>query len=187
MKALLSLALLLFAILPKAQQTIELCEDYRNTFTYYSSSNVVGTWLWTVGEDTLSRANTVTITWDTPGSYEIVADFESGCPVNPRKYWVHVIECTESAIYFPNAFTPNGDGTNDRWGPKGVGIVKIKWTIFNRWGVEVYRSESMNDWWDGSFRSGEYYVQNDVYIYKAEWVGINGVTGSTVGHVVLIR
>lgn len=188
MKKLLFAVLFLLSISPYAQQqTIELCEDYRNTFTYYSSSNVVGTWFWTVGPDTLSNSSTVTITWDTPGTYEIVANFESGCPVNPRTYWVHVIECTESVIYFPNAFTPNADGINDRWGPSGLGIVSIKWTIFDRWGLEIYNSTSMTDWWDGSFRRGDYYVQNDVYIYKADWVGRDGITGSKVGHVVLIR
>src|SRR6185436_11071969 len=28
-------------------------------------------------------------------------------------------------IYFPNVFTPNGDGTNDTFMPKGVGITKF--------------------------------------------------------------
>lgn len=187
MNKVFSIALSLLCLSSYSQQTVELCENYRNTFTYYSASNSVGTWFWTVGSDTVSHSNSVTITWDTPGNYEIVARFESGCPINPRIYWVHVIECAESAIYFPNAFTPNADGTNDRWGPVGVGIIKIKWTVFDRWGLEIYSSESMQDMWDGSFRGGEYYVQNDVYIYRAEWVGKDGSSDIEVGHIVLIR
>jgi gliding motility-associated-like protein len=169
------------------RQTVELCEDYRTTFTYYSSSNITGTWLWTVGADTVSTSNRVTISWTIPGTYEIVANFESGCPITPRSYWVHVIECAESAIYFPNSFTPNADGINDEWGPRGIGITKIKWTVYDRWGLQIYTSESMTDRWTGSFRDGDYYVQNDVYIYKADWIGKTGIAGSKIGHVTLIR
>lgn len=172
-----------------AQQTIELCPGNRNTFTYYFGSNFVGTWLWTIDEDTLSRNNTVTITWDNPGEYEIVVSLESGCSSPYRKYWVHVIECAEAAIYFPNAFTPNSDGINDRWGPVGIGIVEIEYRIFNRWGEEIFYSPDMKYWWDGTYKkgTGEYYVQEDVYVWKASWADVRGEFGQAVGHVVLIR
>ena len=34
----------------------------------------------------------------------------------------------------PNAFSPNGDGTNDVVFVKGYGIGKMTWRIYNRWG-----------------------------------------------------
>jgi gliding motility-associated-like protein len=176
-----------------AQHTIELCPWNNTTFTYQSTSNTLGQWFWIIDEDTLSYNNYVTISWSSPGDYELIASFEADCG-NPRDaIIIHVIECTESAIYFPNAFTPNYDNLNDAWGPIGIGIVEIKWMIFNRWGEQIYTSDSMTDRWNGSYikrkEPGEdfYYVQEDVYVYRAWWKDVNGKSGEAVGHIVVIR
>ena len=200
MKRLLFVILLaLFANISLCQQTVELCPWERNTFTYFSSSNSVGTWYWRLGSDTLSNSNNVTITWTDPGDYSVIVEFESFCGVPKQIYHVHVIECAEAAIYFPNAFTPNNDGTNDRWGPKGVGIAELEWTIWNRWGEMIFQSNSLDiqpeacNLWDGTYIKRKspgddfYYVQEDVYVYKASWKDVNGVTGQKIGHIVLIR
>jgi hypothetical protein len=43
--------------------------------------------------------------------------------------------CSESRIYIPNSFTPNNDGTNDRFSINGQGIRIVKYLgIYNRWG-----------------------------------------------------
>jgi gliding motility-associated-like protein len=58
-------------------------------------------------------------------------------------------------IYFPNAFTPNGDGRNDTFGPKGAnsGLYNIRMFVYNRFGQLMYESPALdelgND--DGSF------------------------------------
>lgn len=54
-------------------------------------------------------------------------------------------------IFVPNAFTPNGDGKNDRWeipyiDPSFEGDVQV----FNRWGQKVYRANSSPVSWDGN-------------------------------------
>ena len=62
-------------------------------------------------------------------------------------------------IVIPNVFTPNGDGKNDRF--VIVGLNKYPGSslrVYNRWGNEVYRSESYNNDWDGSnLNDGTYY------------------------------
>ncbi|RYG08535.1 MAG: hypothetical protein EOO07_25445, partial [Chitinophagaceae bacterium] len=40
----------------------------------------------------------------------------------------------EGSIFLPNAFSPNGDGTNDVFTANGKFIKSFKLTIFNRWG-----------------------------------------------------
>lgn len=199
MKGLAVIFLLLMANLSPSQQTVELCPWERNTFTYFSSSNSTGTWLWRLGPETLSESNNVTITWTDPGDYSVTVEFQSECGIPKDFYLVHVIECTEAAIYFPNAFTPNDDGTNDRWGPKGVGIVEIEWTVWNRWGEMIFQSRDLDiepktcNIWDGTYIKREdvnddfYYVQNDVYVYKAFWKDVNGIYGQKIGHIVLIK
>ena len=53
------------------------------------------------------------------------------------------------SLYVPNTFTPNGDGKNDYFQPKGVGISDYKIFIYNRWGEEVFSSDNMDICWDG--------------------------------------
>jgi gliding motility-associated-like protein len=70
-----------------------------------------------------------------------------------------------SKLFIPNAFTPNGDGKNDRWGIPGMalypdGLV----TIYNRYGQVVYESKAyQNRPWDGSFKGAA--VPNGGYVY----------------------
>ena len=53
------------------------------------------------------------------------------------------------SLYVPNTFTPDGDGKNDYFQPKGVGISDYKIYIYNRWGEEVFSSDDMGICWDG--------------------------------------
>ncbi|MBD0288168.1 MAG: PKD domain-containing protein, partial [Flavisolibacter sp.] len=44
-----------------------------------------------------------------------------------------------SAIYVPNAFTPNGDGLNDVFRPRLTGITQlVQFSVYNRWGQKVF-------------------------------------------------
>lgn len=58
-----------------------------------------------------------------------------------------VIEETACKVFFPNAFTPNGDLLNDTWQPYGK-YEFIQMNIFNRWGEKVYTSDK-SPVWDG--------------------------------------
>ncbi len=59
-------------------------------------------------------------------------------------------------FYLPSAFTPNGDGLNDRLRGQPVGIQKFNYMrVFNRWGQLLYSSSDMNRGWDGRFKGEE--------------------------------
>ena len=72
-------------------------------------------------------------------------------------------------VYVANAFTPNGDVVNDRIGVQATGIVGIRWTIYNRWGLEVYQSDDLNATWDGTY-AGEA-LPEGVYSYRL-WIAL---------------
>lgn len=54
--------------------------------------------------------------------------------------------------FIPNAFTPNNDGNNDRFRIKFVGDITIeRFSIYNRWGQEVFFTKNPTDSWDGTY------------------------------------
>jgi gliding motility-associated-like protein len=73
---------------------------------------------------------------------------------------VEVKDVCGNNIYFPNAFTPNGDGLNDIYSPvlKAKNIESWEMRIYNRWGVEVFFTQSINQGWDGSNAASENYI-----------------------------
>lgn len=57
----------------------------------------------------------------------------------------------------PSAFSPNGDGLNDRFRAKGPaeGIRNFHLAIYNRWGQLMWETNSIEDTWDGKSRGKE--------------------------------
>lgn len=90
-------------------------------------------------------------------------------------------------IYIPNVFTPNGDGLNDDFQPKGVGIVKFSMQIFDRWGHQVFKTDDFEKTWDGTTRNGGDIAKEDVYTWKAQVTDVFNKTHDMVGHVSVIR
>ncbi len=64
---------------------------------------------------------------------------------------------TNCPIYeLPNAFTPNGDGQNDIFTPRGRCFVEqVEFQVFNRWGQLVFETEDPAIEWDGRNLAGE--------------------------------
>lgn len=69
-------------------------------------------------------------------------------------------------IFFPNVFTPNGDGINDIFFPKGLFIKSISMNIFNQNGQELFASTALGEGWNGSFRGKA--MPAGVYIYTCQ-------------------
>lgn len=93
---------------------------------------------------------------------------------------------TGPEIYVPTAFSPNGDGQNDRFRFIPVGITTYKFfRIFNRWGVEIYSSPDYKTGWDGTYKGDPAPV--DTYIWILQGVDFNGKEIMKRGTVTLIR
>ena len=80
----------------------------------------------------------------------------------------------KATLYIPTAFTPNGDGVNDKFGVKAQNIIDFNLRIFNRWGELVFESDNISDLWDGKYQ-GEAITSTDVFVYSVKAVGINGI------------
>ena len=89
------------------------------------------------------------------------------------------------SFYVPNAFTPNGDGINDTFFPKGHGIVKFDVAIFDRWGEKLFNTSDFFQGWDGTFKGED--CKNDVYVWKINVTMPNSKVKTYTGHVTLNR
>ena len=91
-----------------------------------------------------------------------------------------------SDIFVPKAWSPNGDGHNDRLYPLAVCIRELKYfRVFNRWGQLVFETNILEQGWDGSFH-GKPQVM-DTYTWTLEAIGEDGKYYKRAGNSVLIR
>lgn len=186
MKWIIVLIYILIGYTASAQQEIELCPGSRNTFTYWSNASTSsGGWIWMLNGDTISNGSSVRITYSDTGYYLIGVAYKDECGNPVRYYKVNVKKCPESAIFFPNAFTPNGDGLNDGWSPIPFKIVEIKWQVWNRYGEMVYQTNKLGDKWNGIFKNTPQPMSG--YVFQCWWRGIDGKTGYKKGNLILIR
>ena len=91
----------------------------------------------------------------------------------------------EGFIYVPNTFTPNNDGINDVFEIKGEYINNFNLWIFNRWGEQIYYTDTQNDFWDGTYMNEDCKI--DVYVWKIEYLDARNNLGKLKGHVNLLR
>jgi gliding motility-associated-like protein len=90
------------------------------------------------------------------------------------------------AIYVPNAFTPNGDGLNDALKAIVIGFKSFDhFTVFNRWGQQVFSTGNAANSWDGSFKG---LLQNSgTFVWVARGTDYTGKIVELRGTTILIR
>jgi large repetitive protein len=91
------------------------------------------------------------------------------------------------AVYVPNVFTPDGDGTNDIFYAVvgGVEPTEFEFMIFNRWGELIYLGTNFKKGWDGTHNQQK--CKEDVYVWKIRLKDFEGEKHDFVGHVTLLR
>ncbi len=155
------------------------------TFTDHSTGGDL--WEWDLGDNSGTYSlQTITHNYTDTGTYNIrlITTTDKGC--KDTTFGRITIEA-EFAIYIPNAFTPDGDGTNDNFIPLGIGIRHFDMYIFNRWGTNIFHSTSMSQPWDGTVQGSSEPCQNDVYVYKIYVGDVKEKRHEYTGHVTLVR
>lgn len=89
-------------------------------------------------------------------------------------------------IAFPDAFTPNGDGHNDKFRIITVGHHDIvSFRVFNRWGQIIYNSVIEAEGWDGTIKGTP--ADMGTYYYTIKYKCTGNETFEKKGSFVLIR
>lgn len=123
-------------------------------------------------------------TADSTTLFVVTGQNAAGCAATDS---LRVTVLPEIAFKMPNAFTPNGDGSNDVFGPvyEGEIFTSFKLRIFTRWGAEVFSSKFPTERWDGTV--GDKMLPSDVYVYVFDYQLINGEKDTKSGDVTLLR
>jgi len=122
-------------------------------------------------------------------SYTVVVTTEHGCKASDTV--TIFIHCDDSQVFMPNSFTPNGDGQNDVFYPRGAGVSIVHtFRIYNRWGELLFERNNINlndasNGWDGSFNGSS--PRPDVYVWMLDAVCTNGQPINIKGDVTIIR
>ena len=121
--------------------------------------------------------------------YTVLVKNEGGCTAQD-KINVFVI-CNGANIFVPNTFSPNGDGANDIFYPRGTGLFKIQnLQIFNRWGQMVFEkndfnANDVNAGWNGTCKGVK--LNPDVFVYTMNVICDNNSILSYKGNIALIQ
>ncbi len=91
-------------------------------------------------------------------------------------------------FYIPSAFTPNSDGTNERFAPQGSGVDPDNYSmqIFDRNGMIVFSTKNPFDYWDGRNKKGQM-CPDGVYVYIIRLINLNGDDKEYTGTVTLMK
>jgi len=114
------------------------------------------------------------------GVFLLIVDLD-GCAIFDS---ITVNTCL-SNVFFPNSFTPNGDGLNDVFKPVYQQIKDYNLDIFDRWGSNIFTSNNIDVGWDGISLSGNI-NEAGVYFYISSYL-IENELKITKGTVTLLR
>jgi gliding motility-associated-like protein len=101
------------------------------------------------------------------GGYSVIVNIQGACPDTADVTIPIDFSCI--GVYFPSAFTPNGDGINDSFGPLGSlsALTKYSFSIYNRWGQKVFSSVNPFEKWDGALRGKM--GNSSIFVWYAEY------------------
>ncbi|MDP5097423.1 MAG: T9SS type B sorting domain-containing protein, partial [Flavobacterium sp.] len=97
------------------------------------------------------------------GSYTIYVRDIQGCGL--------LLTNTIQTITFPNYFTPNGDGYNDRWNINLPIEYEGLITIYDRYGKLIKQISPDSSGWDGTYNGG--LLPSTDYWFKVEYIEDN--------------
>ena len=122
----------------------------------------------------------------TPGTVTVYGENEHGCTDTGTVSYT--VLPPDYRVFIPNAFSPNGDGINDRFMPRFA--MQRTYTgrlqVFDRWGKSVYHSTGTAIYWDGKSRNGSL-ADAGVYHYRVEVIFTDGQKQYFTGEVTLLH
>ncbi|MBC7934970.1 MAG: gliding motility-associated C-terminal domain-containing protein [Rhizobacter sp.] len=114
--------------------------------------------------------------------YTVENTLPHGCVIEDQ---FRLVVLNDAVLFTPTAFTPNGDGLNDYFGPLGKVPDGFRLQVFNRYGETVFVSTVINTRWDGRYK-GEVQPMGS-FVYVVVFKDINQKQHQQKGYFTLIR
>lgn len=129
-----------------------------------ANTGAIASYLWDFGDGSTSTESNPIHQYNETGNYTVTLTIidTNGCQfvtVYPEKIKV------KELLYFaiPNAFSPNGDGINDKFFIGSKLIEELSIQIYSRWGQKIFESNKLDFVWDGTFEGKQ--VPEGAYIF----------------------
>lgn len=162
------------AVIELGKDTI-LCNDADMILPYSSDPVEPEQYLWQDG----STGRTFNVTG--PGKYYVTVSNKCGDISDTI-----IVTGRNCSLFFPSAFSPNGDNLNDRARLLGdvAGVTDYQLSIYNRWGQQVFTTTNPLEGWNGM--QGASLSDIGVYYYYIQYT-YNGESAMMKGDLTLIR
>jgi gliding motility-associated-like protein len=138
----------------------------RNTVFAVPANGNATAWTWSTG-----ATGPQTLVLFTPGLELIwVEGALDGCTARDTARLYEPVDCACRPLA-PNAFTPNGDGLNERFGLLNTEACPrpetFSLSVRTRWGEPVFETTAWGTFWDGTFRGRP--AEAGAYVWSAAW------------------
>ena len=161
--------------------------EFGETAQLEAFSSVVNEYIW----DTNSTLNILNIFNPEASPLETttytVNVFDGFCPNKTDvTVYVKLPPCIEDKIFVPNAFSPNNDGNNDLFKVRNiVPIDNFYFTVYDRWGQQVFATNDINEGWDGTFEGEQ--LSSTAFAWYCSGLCENGDEFFIKGNVTILR
>jgi len=152
--------------------------------------NQIGSIQWTPAENlSCPDCLTTSVISGEDQDFFITVIHENGCLITAT---IRLLVRPDVEVYIPNAFTPNGDGTNDLFtlfaNERVVNIESM--LIFDRWGALIFENKDFDHsqlefGWDGKHKGED--LNPAVFVYTFVVTLDDGTTQRISGDITLIR
>lgn len=121
-------------------------------------------------------------------TYTVVVMDEDSCTASDT---VTVAVSIVESSFLPTAFSPNGDGLNDRFEFDILGALDAQVKVYDRWGNLIFENDKQTngigngEGWDGTFKGEP--VQFDTYVYVMKVRYYNNVEKDFTGTIAVMK
>jgi len=110
-------------------------------FDNQSSINSTGL-SWLINGEFIASSENLNYVFEEPGVYEVMLIATRLTETCADTATATIIVNQGLEMIIPNIITPNSDGQNDRLVAQVFGAASLRWTIFDRWGIELFSGET---------------------------------------------
>lgn len=166
-------------------ETIYLGDPVQLTALFQNNGNYQYEWMPAADLSNPSIFNPIAYPKDST-TYTVVIPLSTGCLVRGSVSVVVIFPfCEEPYVFFPNAFSPNGDLENDFLKLESKIVAEVYWVIYDRWGEKMFEAFSIDDQWDGNYKGQPQPAESYGFYLRVRCD--NGIETVKKGNVTLLR